>query len=289
MFLFYLDEHGDSSMRSEEGDPTKLSGKVSQYFTLSAVGIRDSARKPFADALFETKKRHFGAGIEEGEWGDSEIKGRHLRRTAVSVTRGVVNQTPSAFAAIRTERAASHLFDDMGLLISKFRPLIFTAVVDKQRLLAKRPEPFHSPIGVAYALIHERIALALEKLYVGESAIIIADQQKQHEKYFREGSMHRMRELTSGKLRVKPNFDLILDKPLWVDTDLSSWDRELLQIADIVAYSAATCAERGQAPQESHFLWNQIKNSMAVHWRNGDVKQAGFTVFPRSEAFYPQT
>ncbi|WP_017793891.1 DUF3800 domain-containing protein [Leucobacter salsicius] len=289
MFLFYLDEHGESSMKVDPSDPKRIASDVSPYFTLSAVGIRDSVRKPFADALFETKKRHFGDSIEEAEWGDSEIKGRHLRRTFVSVSNGKVNRNPPAYSVIKTQRAAEHLFDDLGLLIAKFRPLIFTAIVDKQRLLTTRGESFHNPIGVAYALIHERIALALEKLYVGESAIIIADQQKQHEKFFREGGMNEMRNRVSAPLRVQPNFDLILDKPLWLDTDLSSWDRELLQIADMVAYSSATCVEDGRAPEASHYLWPQMKNSMAVHWRNGDVNQAGFTVFPRSATHYPET
>lgn len=289
MFLFYLDEHGESSMRTDPNDPKKLATDVSPYFTLSAIGIRDSARKPFADALFETKQRHFGSGIEQEKWGDSEIKGRHLRRTAISVAAGKVNERPSAYATVRTERAVNHLLHDIGLLISKFRPLVFSVVIDKQRLLTTRDPSVHSPIGVAYALIHERIALALEKLYVGESAIIIADEQKQHEKYFREGHMHELRDLVSGKLRVHPNFDLILDKPLWLDTALSSWDRELLQIADIVAYTTASIVELGKAPEEPHYLWPQIKNSMAVHWRTGEIKQAGFTVFPRNDAYYPET
>lgn len=289
MFLFYLDEHGDSSMRSEPSNPKKLAPEVSPYFTLSAIGIRDSARKPFADALFETKLRHFGDGFNAESWADSEIKGRFLRRTATKVEAGKWSNSPLAYGSIRTKAAADHLFHDLSLLVSKFRPLIFSVVIDKQRLLAKRSPEFHRPIGVAYALIHERIALALEKLYVGEGAIIIADQQNQHEKHFRDGQLHEMRNLVSGRLRVQPNFNLILDKPLWLDTDLSSWDREIMQIADIVAYTTSTLVADGKAPEANHYLWPQIKNSMAVHWRNGDVKQAGLTVFPRSDAYYPET
>lgn len=287
MFLFYLDEHGESSMRTDPNNPKVLASDVSPYFTLSAVGIRDSARKPFAEALHETKERNFGTGINAAAWSDSEIKGRLLRRASLSVAQGKVNSQPAAYAALNSRTKVDKLVNDLGLLISKFRPLVFSVVVDKQRLLTQRDASMHSPIGVAYALIHERIALALERLYVGESAVIIADEQKQHEKYFRDGHMHELRKLVSGKLSVQPNFDLILDKPLWLDTALSTWDRELLQIADIVAYTTAATVENGCAPQEPYYLWPQIKNAMAVHWRLGDIRQAGFTVFPRNVPEYP--
>lgn len=287
MLLFYLDEHGDSSMRTDPDDPAKLASDVSPYFTLSAVGIRDSSRRPLAEALFETKHRHFGDSIDASPWSHSEIKGRHLRRTARSVAAGRINESPAHYSAIRNDRQISHMIDDIALLIAKFRPLVFSVVIDKQLLLTKRADAYHNALGVAYGLIHERIALALEKLYAGESAIIIADEQKQHERYFRDGHMNAMRALIASHLRVRPNFDLVIDKPLWIDTALSSWDREILQLADIVAYSSATCAEVGKAPDERHYLWDEIKRSMAVHWRTGTIQQAGFTVFPPNS--YPET
>lgn len=265
----------------------KLKDSVSPYFTLTAVGIRDSARKPLADALFETKKRHFGDEALGGPWADTEIKGRYLNRTMRSVAAGITPMSPKGYARVNTVAKGDRLINDLGLIISKHRPLILSVTIDKRALATKRAG--HSALGVAYALLHERVAFTLEKLYVGESAVLIADQQTEHERYFRSGDMLAMRALMAEGLAVKPNFDLIVDKPLWLDTDLSSWDRELLQLADLTAYACHRCVESGTAPTEASYLWPQIRRSMAIHWRNGDVKQAGFTVFPRPSAKYPLT
>lgn len=291
MLLFYVDECGDTALKLrdlEDGAP-HLDPKVSPYFTLSAVGIRDSARKPLADALFETKKRHFGDDALVGPWVDTEIKGRFLRRAARSVSAGITPQKPSGYARVDTPKKMAHLINDLGLLISKHRPLVLSVTIDKARLLRKPDQAAHDVLGTAYALLQERVALTLEKLYVGESAILIADQQTQHERYFRSGTMHSMRHAMSSKLAVKPDFELIVDKPLWLDTDLSSWDRELLQLADMVAFSCHRCVDTGLPPVEDSYLWPQIVRSMAVHWRNGEVDQAGFTVYPRPMPDYPKT
>lgn len=290
MLLFYVDECGDSSLRLDsKARPNTLHSAVSRYFTLSAVGIRDSARKPLADALFETKSRHFGNIAKTGAWADTEIKGRFLRRAQRGAAAGSPLQSPAGYQRLDTTKKVTHLTDDIGLLISKHRPLVLSVTIDKQALLDYPDPQFHDALGVAYALLQERVAFTLEKLYVGESAVLIADQQTEHERYFRAGDMLKMRGLMSEKLRVKPNFDLVIDKPLWLDTDLSSWDRELLQLADIVAYSCNECVGTGQAPQRETYLWPQIRRSMAIHWRTGEVVQAGFTVYPRKTVYYPKT
>src|SRR5690625_3210491 len=233
MLLFYVDERGDSSIQYDDSLPTPtLSAKPSPYFTLSAVGIRDSSRRPIADALFEIKKRYFGDLAAELPWAESEIKGRYLRRAARFARDGRFLLSPDAFRELDSPKKVADLVKDIGLLFDKHRPIILSVTIDKQRLVRTRPERDHDALGAAYSLIQERIALSLEKLYSGESAILIADQQTEHEKYFRSGQMNRMREQFSGGLRVKPNFDLVIDKPLWLDTELSSWDRELLQLAD---------------------------------------------------------
>jgi hypothetical protein len=290
MFLFYVDECGDSALKLDpKSAKPRLKESVSPYFTLTAVGIRDSARKPLADALFETKKRHFGDEALNGPWAETEIKGRFLNRTMRSVAAGIAPMSPKGYARVNTVTKGERLVNDLGLIISKHRPLILSVTIDKRALVSKRSDRFHNALGVAYALLHERVALTLEKLYVGESAVLIADQQTEHERYFRSGDMLAMRAVMSEGLAVKPNFDLIVDKPLWLDTDLSSWDRELLQLADLTAYACHRCVESGAAPQEASYLWPQIRRSMAIHWRNGDVNQAGFTVFPRPQAQYPLT
>lgn len=288
MFLFYVDECGDSSLESRPGEAIgTLKHGVSPYFTLAAVGIRDSSRKPLADALFEIKQRHFGSAVETGEWGATELKGSYLNRLVTTLQRGVISTKPSGYGIIKTQAVADNLISDLGLVFEKFRPMTFSITVDKRRLLLTREEKVHDPVSVAYGLLHERVAFLLDKLFAGESAIFIADQQAQHEKRFREGELNRVRRELVSKLAVQPDFNLIVDKPLWVDTALSSWDRELIQLADIVAYAANRCVESGTAPQEPHLLWKQIHRAMAVHWRYGTVAQAGFTVFPRSREFYP--
>lgn len=290
MFLFYVDECGDTAIDYEHSQPQfTLSGKHSAYFTLSAVGIRDSSRKPMADGLFEIKRKHFGNAADDEPWQDTEIKGRYLSRAARSVASGTVLKSPMGYRSLDTPEKVSGLVRDLGLLIDKHRPIILSATIDKSRLVSTQPLEKHEPLGAAYSIIHERIALSLEKLYTGESAILIADQQADHERFFRSGEMNRRRREISSTLRVQPNFDLVVDKPLWLDTELSSWDRELLQVADIVAYSTTNCVQRGRYPEHESFLWPQITRSMAMHWRTGDIHQAGFTVYPRGRKYYPVT
>jgi len=76
VLIFYADEFGDHSMLTV---PQKLQAELktgtSDFFVLTGVGVRDTSRKPLADALFKIKKKHFGA-LASQPWGDSEIKGR---------------------------------------------------------------------------------------------------------------------------------------------------------------------------------------------------------------------
>jgi hypothetical protein len=50
------------------------------------------------------------------------------------------------------------------------------------------------------------------------------------------GGIHEIRSELENDLTRVPNYNLVLDKPLWVDTDLSVWDREIIQLADIAAF-----------------------------------------------------
>ncbi|RLP83021.1 hypothetical protein D9V34_07200 [Mycetocola lacteus] len=151
-------------------------------------------------------------------------------------------------------------------------------MIDKVALLKQTKSD--SPLGIAYALLHERIALSIEKLFGNESAVIIADQQTQHEHYFRSGGMSAARDALARNLREKPKFDLVVDKPLWVDTDFSSWDRELIQLADIAAYTTTRCMLDGIAPEQRSFLWPEIKHAMAIHWTSGSIERSGFAIYP---------
>jgi acyl-CoA-binding protein len=278
VLIFYADEYGDHSMSTAPGiSPSTLKPGVSEYFVLSAVGVRDSSRKPLAEELFALKRRHLGEAAKE-KWGTTEIKGRYLFRASRSVANGKVLSDPPGYAVLDTVEKVDALVTDLGLVFAKYRPLTFMVAVDKVALLRHRPDT--NPLGAAYAYIHQRVALSMERLYAGDAAIVVADQQTQHESYFRSGQMHRTREAFTSELPVKPNFNLVLDKPLWVDTDLSSWDREILQLADIVAYTAAECMKRGRAPTEACYLWERIKPCLQVHWSSGRLLGAGFSVHP---------
>jgi hypothetical protein len=283
MLIFYADEYGDHSMTTAvDIEPPRLKTGTSEMFILSAVGVRDTSRKPLAEALFEIKRRHFGEHVRDLPWGHTEIKGRYLFRASRSTASGNVLSSPPGYAALTTAASVESLVTDLGLIFAKYRPLIFTVAVDKRELLA-RDSKLH-PLGIAYTYIHQRIALAMEKLYAGDAAIVVADQQTQHEAFFRSGRMHENREALTSHLYMQPNFNLVLDKPLWVDTDLSSWDREIIQLADIVAYTTAECMRRMTAPDEICYLWEQIKPCLAVHWSTGNTLGGGFAVHPKSAA-----
>lgn len=279
--IFYVDEYGDHSTRlhPDASSGPRLKDGVSEWFILSAVGIRDSSRKPLAEAIFEVKERHFGSDLRLRPWGDSEIKGRYLFRASRSAAVGKTLESPLAYAALDSPAKVEALIRDLGLLYLKYRPLIFTVAVDKVALIArKRQEP---PLGAAYTYLQQRVALTLEKLHAGEAAILVADQQTQHETFFRSGEMNTVRDRITGPLPIKPNFNLVLDKPLWVDTDLSTWDRELIQLSDIAAYSVAECMKRRSAPAEACYLWNALRPHFAAQWSTGDVWGGGLSIYPK--------
>lgn len=285
MLIFYVDEFGDNSILTQPGtQPRTLKAGVSDYFILSGVGVRDTSRKPLAEALYEIKERHFGAKVAKGRWSDSEIKGRHLFRASRSVATGHVLKSPNAYKTLTTPAHVDALISDLGMIFAKFRPVIFSAVVDKADMLTRK---INDPLGVAYAYLNQRVALTMERVFTGEGAILVADQQTQHETYFRSGHMNALRDQITNSLGLKPDFRLVLDKPLWVDTDLSSWDREIIQLADIAAYSTAECMKRGAPPQESCYLWKQVSACMAINWRSGGLESGGFAIYPKPKK-YPQ-
>jgi hypothetical protein len=284
MHVFYIDEFGDKSLLTETGDPLKLKPGTSKFFILSAVGIRDTSRKALAEALWTVKRKHLGRAIESMPWGDSEIKGRHLTRLSKSVANGKKLMSPSAFQTILTVDTANAMIRDVALLFAQFRPVVFSVAIDKEEMLRKNKDA--DPVGIAYAYLNQRIALAMERLYSDESAILVADQQTEHEKYFRSGAMNKLRDDLTMHMPSKPNFKLVLDKPLWVDTNLSTWDREIIQMADIVAYSSAECMITGTAPVRSCHMWPELRACFALHWTHGTVDKAGFAVYPPT-ADYP--
>lgn len=177
---------------------------------------------------------------------------------------------------------------DLAMLFATYRPLIFSIVIDKREILRMASKGLHteSPLGAAYTYLPQRVALTLERLHAGEGALLVADQQTQHETFFRSGDLNRVRDRMTTPLRVNPNFRLVLDKPLWIDTDLSTWDREIIQLADIAAYTATECMYRGTAPTETCYLWEVIRPNLAVQYKTGLIRSGGFAIYP-SKAAYP--
>jgi hypothetical protein len=278
MLIFYADESGDGSMALEAGaaEPRLTSG-TSPRFTLAAVGIRDTSRRPLAEALLALKRRHFGPAAQ---WADTEIKGRYLFAAAQRRKAGNKLVPPVGYEAMTTPARVAALTRDLGLLITKFRPHIFCAVVDKVAMLAS--ERTLPPIGVAYTLLHQRIAVALEDLYSGESGVIVADQQSQHETLFRAGELHETRRVLSEGLHREPDYNLVLDKPLWVDTELSVWDREIIQLADIAAYTATEFVARRRPPHEPWFLWEYLRPHFATNFGTGRIVGGGVAIYPKT-------
>lgn len=181
MLIFYADENGDHSMLTEPGaSPPQLKRGTSPRFTIASVGIRDTSRRPIAEALFALKKKHFGEA-EQDRWSDTEIKGRFLLRAVRGAARGVPLKAPAGYAKLDTPAKVDALIRDLGLLIAKFRPLIYAAVADKQEMLASNRE-LH-PIGVVYTYLLQRISIAVQELYAGDGAMVVADQQTQHEHF----------------------------------------------------------------------------------------------------------
>ncbi|MEO8527675.1 MAG: hypothetical protein ABI435_01205 [Pseudolysinimonas sp.] len=96
------------------------------------------------------------------------------------------------------------------------------------------------------------------------------------------------RELLAVGRTKTPNYDVVLDKPLWVDTDLSSWDREIIQLAEIVAYSVNEYVARGGPPTEPGYLWQQIEPCLGINFTTGKLAGGRISLYPRSTAL-PQT
>jgi hypothetical protein len=281
LLIFYVDEFGNHTLDRDDSDTQPALKKgASRYFLLGSVGVRDTSRRALAERIFAVKKKHFGTPAEEDAWGDTEIKGRHLMRLSRSVANGKFLEKPAGYRGITTVEQANALIKDIGLLFDTFRPIVFATAVDKLEAVSKGRDL--EPLGVAYAYLHQRVATTIEDLYSGDAAMFVADQQSQHEKFFRSGGLRDARAALNNGLRRKPLYDLVLDKPLWVDTELSHWDREILQLADIVAYSAGEYLLRGEAPSALNYLWPQISRCMAMHHATGQILGAGFSLYPKS-------
>lgn len=277
MLLFYVDECGDA--KSWPGADAK-GPMPSDYFVLAAVGIPDTARQNAAEAIADVRAKHLhlpGGGMP-AKWEEQEIKGRYLARAARAVAKGDQPAQAVFRSGLGGPDRGQGLLHSLRNIFNRFRPTIFVVAVDKRRLAEMDPKI--DPLGAAYAILHQRVAQTLDRVVAGEAAIFVADQQVEHEAYFRDCRMNAARDAMASRLRTAPGFNRVLDKPLWIDTALSEWDREILQLADIVAYSTYELVKRNAAPTEDYYLWAAIEPWLARHWGSGKVAGGGLAVFP---------
>jgi hypothetical protein len=270
VFIFYTDETGDAALTTTGAMPPELKAGHSNYFTLAGIGIRDNARARLAEGLLRLKLSHFGES-DGNDWEAREIKGRYLR-CAVAGRPGIL---PAGWAALDDPRA---LVDDLALMVRQFRPLVFTNVVDKRKMVARNDTL--NPIGIAYSYLQRNIALTLEHQYAGENAVILADQQNEHEAFFRSGGIHEIRAVLERNLTRAPRYELVLDKPLWVDTGLSTWDREIIQLADIASFLVTRLFETGEPVAELQPMWDALLPQFALHPVSGRILGRGIAVYP---------
>lgn len=260
-----------------------LDSNVSQWFVLSALGIPETSRKDMAEDVTDLKDRYF-KNWRTWPWRDTEIKGRflfsshrRLKQGKRPMKNGYRDLTLSQIRQICLE---------IGRIFKKFRPIIYVVAVDKARL-ARRPNPY-PPEGIAYAFLEQRLALLVDEVYGdAEGVLMVADEQQSHEKMFRSGTMLNIRTKVTSGLPLQPNFDLILDRPVWINPDLHPLDREILQLSDVVCYSVSALLETWAVPSDTAHIWSEIRTCLALHWTSGEIPDGGVAIYPRPSAYPP--
>ena len=89
----------------------------------------------------------------------------------------------------------------------------------------------------------------------------------------------------TSSLPVQPNFELLLDRPMWINPDWHPLDREILQLPDLVAYAVSEAVRIGAAPIGQHLLWDDFAPCLATHWATGAVADAGLAIVPRPTVY----
>ena len=279
MLLFYIDESGHHRMGPDPADDKKLAPDTTAWFVLSAVGIRDTSRRPLAEGM--TRIKQLRLGQDSGSWNTTEIKGRRLAITRRRLSLQDVDARAD-YAGIENAEGLDALEQDLARLFSRFRPLVYTVAIDKQRLFTERPG--ESALGWAYAFLYRRIAHALERIYPGEGGALVADQQTEHENAFRTGELTQIRDLLAAQGKHKVDYRALLDRPLWVDSGLSTWDREIIQLADLVAFTTHEGMTRGFSSAAARPFWPAIHPVLAENWMTGGPNGAGLVIFPQPRA-----
>ncbi|WP_170154374.1 DUF3800 domain-containing protein [Protaetiibacter intestinalis] len=281
MLLFYIDESGHHRMAADPADPTRLARDTTDWFVLSAVGIRDTSRRPLAEAIDRVKRDHLGAGADR-PWNETELKGRRLAITRRRVE-GARTDPDADYAAITDGAELDALETEVVGLLAHAHPIVFTVAIDKRALFVERPgEP---ALGWAYAFLYRRIAMELERHHPEEGGILVADQQTEHEKAFRDHELTRIRDELAARGRLRADYRLLLDRPLWIDSSLSTWDREIIQLADLVAFTTHEGVDRGFSSAGARALWPTVRGLLAPDPATGDPDGEGLVIFPKPEAW----
>jgi len=280
MLLFYVDESGGTALRPD------VSRRHYDLFSLAAVGIHDGSRAPLAADLVAFKRSQFGDAAFDGQpWAETEIKARYLWALS-EVVGGREMKLPAPYRTLATKQALNQFLYGIERIFAKFRPMVFAAIVDKRSLAARSGA---APLGAAYESLYKTAALTLENVFGGAGGAFVADQQTEHEQFFDAGSMRNVLQERRSTPKYEPNFDLLLDKPLWIDSKLSTWDREILQLADLVAFATRAWAAAGEPPRERHFLWDAISPSLVSDWRKGTgARGAGLSMIPDPGPSFPR-
>lgn len=284
MLIFYIDESGDTGLsRTRRGGTWVLNPGVPQWFVLAACGIPETSRVDLAGTLVHIKDNFF-PGWQQADWHDTEIKGRYLAQAHKRLSRGLRPLKPVGYRSLRTLRQLDRLCEALCRVLRKSRPLIYAVAVDKKTLVRRsRPWP---PEGIAYAFLEQRLALLVDTVYGdAEGVLMVADQQHAHEKLFRSGVMLQVRTQVTAQLPIQPRFELILDRPVWIDEVLHPLDRECLQIPDLAASAVFDLVQSGRASKQPYHMWHDIRDCLATHWSTGLIPDGGLSLYPRPGSY----
>ena len=272
MLIFYVDESGSHGLKLEP-DSTTLARGNSEWFLLAAVGVHDTARRRLAESLYAIRKKHFPETVDD--WDVAEVKGRRIAQARQRIFSGSGPDETAAYTSLTTAEALHDLETDLAAIFARFRPTIFIVAIDKQRLIALKQNP--TALGSAYAFLYRRVALLLDGIYPGEAGVFVADQQAEHEAFFDTGELIAFRTLMDKRGTRDAYYNAILDKPIWIDTRQSSWDREIIQLADLAAFELH---QRVEGKPGSDILWRDIFPCLAVGETATDPSGEGIVIYP---------
>jgi len=274
--LFYVDEFGDGGLGPK-------SVAAHPWFILGAAGIRDINRKSIANTIREIKGTVFGPKWTSKPWKDTEIKGRYVAHALDEITKGRTPKKPKGYIGL-TKGAIDELIDSLWKVYNTFHPTLYAIGVDKQKELSVPRTVYYNPIAIAYAYLQQRLsALSQHSTNGEEPMLILADEQKEHEKLFRSGQVNIVRRTLQRGMPNIPDIHNIIAKPVWIDSDEMEIDREITQLVDLMLYSVS----RGMLHGDWAHSWlENLGSHFARHWGKakglGAIWNAGITIYPRS-------